>query len=258
MSSSPRLDVNCDLGEAETPSGISQDLRLLPFVTSVNIACGGHAGTAESMRRLVAAAIERGLAIGAHPGFPDRATGGRQEQPWTAEWIKNELGSQINRLQTIARELGARLTHVKPHGALYNMAARDLRLADAIASTVQAFDRSLILVGLAGSELLVAGQNALLRVAAEGFADRAYYSNGHLIPRSQPDALVTDEALVVARALTLALEHSVIAGDGTSLRLHVDTLCLHGDTAGALRLAKAVYDALQNAGVIVRRIDRGN
>lgn len=256
MTKAAVIDVNCDLGEAETPEGVTQELRLLPFVTSINVACGGHAGNADGMRRIVAAAIEKDLAIGAHPGFPDRVSDGRQEQHWNAEWISDELGRQLGRLQTIARELGASLTHVKPHEALYNMAARDRALADTVASTIRAFDRSLILVGLAGSELLAAGRALELRVAAEGFADRAYDRNGRLIPRRHPGALITEETRVIAQALSLARDGLVQANDGRWLSHCINTLCLHGDTPDSLRLAQAIHAALQSAGVIMSRIHR--
>jgi UPF0271 protein len=249
------LDLNCDVGEAETPEQVAQELRLLPLVTSVNVACGGHAGGPAAMRRTVQAARAQHLAIGAHPGFPDRTSHGRREQEWTTGSVRELIHSQVGALREICREESVRLSHVKPHGALYNMAARDRTLAEAIATAVFEFDPSLILVGLAGSALVAAGAALGLVTASEGFADRAYRSDGSLSPRDQPGAVIDDDSVAVAQALSITREGTVRAIDGSVLLLRIDTLCLHGDTPGALTLAQSLRRALVEAGVVLRRIE---
>ncbi len=222
---------------------------MLAQVTSVNIACGVHAGDPNLMRRMVQLALAHEVAIGAHPGLGDREGKGRRECALTETDVENLIAYQIGALAGICALAGARLVHVKPHGALYTMAARDRRLADAIARAVAATDRRLILVGLAGSQLIAAGQAAGLATAEEAFVDRAYRADGSLVPRDCPGALIHDEATVVARAVSLVWDGTVSSVDGHPVRLHADTLCLHGDTPGADRLACAVRNALTDAGI---------
>ncbi len=179
------IDLNCDLGEATTPEQLDVAARLMAYVTSVNIACGAHAGDGSLIRRTVQLAQQHDLAIGAHPGLPDRDMRGRQELRLSQECVRELILSQVSELMAICQAEGLRLTHVKPQGALYNMAARDRTIADAVAASVEQIDRRLILVGLAGSELLSAGEARGLTVAAEGFADRAYNADAHLVPRDQ-------------------------------------------------------------------------
>jgi UPF0271 protein len=207
------------------------------------------------MRNTVQLARQHDLAIGAHPGLPDRDSGGRREQPLSRSFVQDLILAQVGELMAISQAEGLRVSHVKPHGALYNMSARDPALADAIAEAVAHIDPRLILVGLAGSELLAAGQARGLAVAAEGFADRAYQADGRLVPRGQEGALIHDESTVVSRAHSLVHEGTIPAADGSLLHLHIDTLCLHSDTPGALRLAHALRGMFDDGGISVVRLD---
>jgi UPF0271 protein len=243
------MDLNADVGE-----GAGQDAVLMPVVTSASIACGFHAGDPGVMRETVALAREHGVAVGAHPGFPDRAGFGRHEMSLTPRQVEDLVVYQIGALAAVAAAQGLSLQHVKPHGALYNMAARDASLADAIARAVMAVDRSLILFGLPGSQLVAAGKRAGLRTACEAFADRAYQPDGALVARSQPGAVIHDVDAVVARAVAMARDGVVTAIDGSGVPLEVDTICVHGDTPDAAQLATRIRQALEVAGVEVRRV----
>ncbi len=249
------IDINCDLGEASTQEQLDVEARLMAYVTSVSIACGAHAGNAALMRRTVQLARQHDLAIGAHPGLPDKETRGRREQPLSTEFVQELVLSQVGELMAISQSEGVRLTHVKPHGALYNLAVRNRTVADAIAVGLERIDRRLILVGLAGSELLAAGTACGLAVAAEGFADRGYQPDGQLVPRDRPGALIHDESTVVSRAHSLIHEGTLAAVDGTILHLRIDTLCLHGDTPDALRLGHALRRMLDDGQISVMRLD---
>lgn len=241
-----RVDLNADVGE-----GMGDDAALLDIVTSANIACGVHAGDARTMADTVALCLMRGVAIGAHPSFDDREGFGRRDMNMAPEAARALVLRQIEALATIAAAAGARLKHVKPHGALYNMAARDPTLAGAIAEAVREFDPSLLLVGLAGSALVSAGEMAGLRVASEAFADRAYRKDGTLVPRSQPGALIEDADLAVARALDMVKTAAVRSIDGEIVALRAETICVHGDTPGAAAMAGVLRAALRDAGVTV-------
>lgn len=232
------IDLNADVGE-----GAGQDALLMPVITSANIACGFHAGDPGIMRDTVAAAKANGVAIGAHPGFRDAAGFGRTEIVGVdVRELEDAVVYQIGALAGIAAAQGVRLQHVKPHGALYNMAARDAALAGAIARAVKAVDPSLILFGLAGSESISAAQRLGLATASEAFADRAYQADGSLVPRSQPGAVLHDTDVVVARAVEMARKRSF------------DTLCVHGDTPDAARLATLIRAALEASGIAVRSV----
>jgi UPF0271 protein len=250
-----RIDLNADVGEAQTADELAAELALLNCVTSVNIACGAHAGDFESMARMAEAAKSRGVAVGAHPGYRDREGRGRRDQTLPPDAVAALVDAQVAALQSIALTVGVTVRHVKPHGALYNQAARDPALARVIATAVGSRDPSLRLVGLAGSALLTAGRAAGLPVASEAFVDRAYRQDGTLVPRSEPGAVLTDPDAAVAQALSIVHGRGVIAIDGTTrVAIDADTLCLHGDTPGALALARRVRDALESAGVLVRGI----
>lgn len=249
-----RIDLNCDLGEASGSEALRLEEAILPQVTSISIACGMHAGDPDLMRHLIRLARERGLAVGAHPGLRDPAGKGRRELAVTPTEVENLVAYQIGALAGIAAVEGVRLTHVKPHGALYNMAARDGGLASAIASAVAAVDCQLILFGLAGSKLVEAARGRGLTVAEEGFADRAYRCDGMLVPRSQAGAVIAHEDEAVQRALRLVRDGTVQSADGTELRLRVDTLCVHGDTPDATRLAASIRRALIEAGIQVMAV----
>jgi 5-oxoprolinase (ATP-hydrolysing) subunit A len=246
-----QIDLNGDVGESFGAYEIGHDAALIPILTSVNIACGFHAGDPGVMRATVALAREHGAAVGAHPGFPDLVGFGRREMKATPREVEDLVAYQIGALAAIAAAQGVRLAHVKPHGALYNMAARDADLADAIARAIAAVDPALKLFGLPGSKSLEAAQRHHVPAVSEAFADRAYRRDGSLVPRSEPGAVIDDEAIVVARAVAIARERMVIASDGTRVPLEVQTICVHGDTPGAAVLAAKIRRALGDAGVQV-------
>jgi 5-oxoprolinase (ATP-hydrolysing) subunit A len=249
-----RLDLNADVGESFGVYSIGQDVTLMAEITSANIACGFHAGDPSVMRLTVGLARDHGVAIGAHPGFPDLQGFGRRELRVAPRDVEDFVVYQVGALAAVAAVQGLKLQHVKPHGALYNMAARDAALADAIASAVARVDPNLILFGLSGSELIAAGRRAGLQTASEAFADRGYEPNLQLQPRGRPNAVIHDPGQVLARALMLAREHAVIATDGTRHTLDVDTVCVHGDTPGAAELAAEIRRALSQAGVTLKAV----
>ena len=250
----PTIDLNSDLGESFGRWTLGHDAELMASITSCNIACGYHAGDPEVMRRTVRLAREHGVAIGAHPGLPDLVGFGRRAMSVTAAEVENLVLYQVGALAAIARAEGTRLQHVKPHGALYNMAIRDRGLADGIARAVASFDPSLLLFGLPGTELLRAGDAAGLPLAAEGFADRNYEADGSLTPRTEPDAVIHDAAAVVTRAVQMAREGVVISRDGEEVPMRVATICTHGDTPGSHTLARRIRDGLERAGIKVRAV----
>ena len=246
-----RVDLNADVGESSTIHDAESDERLLRTITSANVACGFHAGNPFVMRHTVRLAARAGLSVGAHPSFRDREGFGRREMRVEPEEITELVAHQVVALAEIAKAEGVWLRHVKPHGALYNMAARDKDIAEAIASAVASLDATLRLVGLPGSQLLSAGTRMGLSVAAEGFADRSYEPDGSLTPRHIAGAVVTESARVVERAVRMVREGQVEARDGSTVSVKVDTICVHGDTPGAAELASAVRAGLEGAGVTV-------
>jgi UPF0271 protein len=239
------IDFNCDLGEGY------DDAALMPYISAANIACGLHAGDVETMRRTIGLCLQHGVAMGAHPSFDDRDGFGRREVFCTTDEIRSLLRRQIGALADIAGSQGAPLSHVKPHGALYNMAARDRALADAIAGTVHEFDPELILYGLSGSALTDAGERMGLRVAHEVFAERRYEADGRLVARGQPDAVIHDLGVSLAQVRSIVRDGRVISRSGEWVSLRADTLCLHGDRADATEFACAVRAALQADGIEV-------
>jgi len=247
-----QIDLNGDVGESFGAYQIGHDAALIPILTSANIACGFHAGDPGVMRATVALAREHGTAVGAHPGFPDLVGFGRREMKATPREVEDLVAYQIGALAAIAAAQGVRLSHVKPHGALYNMSARDADLADAIARAIASVDPSLRLFGLPGSKSLEAAQRHNVQVVSEAFADRAYRPDGSLVPRSERGSVIDDEAIVVKRAVAIARERMVIAADGTRVPLDVQTICVHGDTPGAALLASRIRTALSDAGIHVR------
>ena len=251
------IDLNADVGESFGAHTIGCDAGLMRSITSASIAAGFHGGDPSVLRETVRLAKAHGVAVGAHPGFPDLAGFGRREMRVTPHEAEDLVLYQVAAVAGVAAAEGARLQHVKPHGALYNMATRDAQLAGAIARAVAAFDRSLILYGLPNSELLKAARAAGLRAAAEGFADRAYEPDGSLMARRKTGAVLSDPDPVVSRAIRLVKEHSAAASDGTPLTLHIDTICVHGDTPGADDLAARLRAGLEAAGVAVRAFGAG-
>jgi UPF0271 protein len=237
------IDLNCDLGESFGRYTVGDDENVLKYVTSANVACGLHAGDPLVMQATVRLAVEHGVAVGAHPGYPDLQGFGRRVMDMTPEEVEAFVLYQIGALAGFSRAGGVELAHVKPHGALYNQAAKDRVLADAIARATAHFSKQLILVGLAGSKLLEAGQEAGLRTAGEGFPDRAYNPDGSLRSRKEPGAVLESLEEICAQAVRLAKE-----GMG------VQTLCIHGDSPHAGERAAAVRAALEGAGVQIAKL----
>ena len=248
-----RIDLNADVGEGRT-GALGQDPALMCHISSANVACGFHAGGPSVMRDTVALANAHDVAVGAHPGFPDFEGFGRRELDVTPRDVEDFVVYQIGALAAIAAAQGVRLQHVKPHGALFNMAARDASLADAIARATATIDRTLILFGLPGSQLIGAGWRAGLRTACEGFADRAYQPDGNLVARQYPGAVIDDPDTVVSRAVRMVRDKTVEAVDGVVIPILVDTICVHGDTPGAAVLAGRIRDALRETGIEVKAL----
>jgi UPF0271 protein len=246
------IDLNCDMGESFGRYTLGDDPALLEVVTSANIACGFHAGDPEVMQRTVACAVRNDVAVGAHPGYPDLQGFGRRDMTMTPSALKAGLIYQIGALAAFARAAGTTLAHVKPHGALYNAAARDSAIAETAAGAVHALDPTLILVTQPNTALARAARDLGLPVALEGFADRAYEADGTLRPRSLPGAVLHHPDRIAERAVRMVAERSVTAYTGETIPLTIDTLCVHGDTPGAAAIARAVRDALVQAGVELR------
>lgn len=243
------IDLNCDMGE-----GFDSDATIIAHVTSINIACGYHAGDPSMMRRTIQLAIDHGVAIGAHPGLPDRANFGRLAMDVSPQEVYDMVLYQAGALSAFARAADASVSHLKPHGALYNMAAKDAVMAEAIAVATRDFDPGCILVGLAGSELIRAGENARLKTASEAFADRTYQDDGSLTLRSSADALIHDPAIAAERVLKMVTRGTVITIQGTELPLRPDTVCIHGDSPGAVELAQTIRRRLEQQGIAVRNL----
>lgn len=250
------ITLNADVGEGWGLHRIGDDEALIPLMDAVNIACGAHGGDHHTMRHCVQIASAHGVAIGAHPGFADLDGFGRRRIELPADEIESLVAVQIGALQAVAALEGARLTHVKPHGALYNMAAERREVAEPIARAVAMVDRELVLVGQAGTPLIDAGIANGLHVAGEGFVDRAYTPAGLLVARSEPGAVFHDPEFAAARAVALAAGDPIATHGGTELRLAVDTLCIHGDEPTAVVVARAVAAALVAAGIVRAAFDR--
>lgn len=242
------IDLNCDLGESFGRYQLGSDAAIMPYITSANIACGYHAGDPTVMQATLRLAKAHGVAAGAHPGWPDLQGFGRREMTFSTVETRALVLYQVGALAALARAEGVELTHVKPHGALYNQAARDPALAAAVAAALRDFSRALVLVGLAGSRLIEAARENGLHAAAEAFPDRAYLPDGTLMPRSQPGAVLESAAEIAKNALRLAREG--IRG------APIDTLCLHGDHPNALENARAVRAAFEQAGIQVGPLER--
>lgn len=247
------IDINCDMGESLGPWVMGNDEAVLPYVTSVNIACGFHAGDPTTMRKTVKAALRHEVALGAHPGFPDLTGFGRRSMDISPEAVYDLIVVQVGALAAVAASQNARLHHVKTHGALYNMAATRLDIASAIACAVRDVDSDLILYALANSVQVQAGKDAGLDVAQEVFADRSYQNTGLLTSRSQPMAMITDINAAVAQVLQMVKQGTVTLLDGQPVALQADTLCLHGDQPDAAQFAQAIQQALRQEGVKVAR-----
>jgi UPF0271 protein len=250
-----RVDLNADVGEGLGPWTMGDDQTLIPLVTSVNVACGAHAGDPLTIERTVQLAADHGVAVGAHPGYPDLVGFGRRDLDMTPAELEASIVYQVAAVAAFAADAGVPLRHVKPHGALYNAAAQDAALAAVIARAVARVSPSLVLVGLAGSSLIAAGRSAGLRTAEEGFADRAYEADGSLRSRRLDGAIHGDPAVVAAQALSIARDGVVTSHDGGRVAVRADTICIHGDSPGAAAFARAIRAALAAAGVAVAPLD---
>jgi UPF0271 protein len=254
-----RVDVNTDTGESFGRWRLGDDESLLSHVSSANIACGLHAGDPLVMDRTVAACVERGVAVGAHPGFPDLQGFGRREMKMSPAEVEAFVVYQAGALRAFLESRGSGMTHVKAHGSLYNMASVDDDVALAVARAVGRSTRKgehLVLVGLSGSRLLWAAEKAGIPSAAEGFCDRAYQSDGNLVPRGVPGSVITDLEEIAARAVGMVRDGQLAAADGKQLEVKVDTICIHSDTPGAAQIAGAVNAALRAAGIEVAQLHR--
>jgi 5-oxoprolinase (ATP-hydrolysing) subunit A len=249
-----RIDLNCDMGESFGAYSMGNDIAILDFVNSANIACGFHAGDPATIHKTVKAALGKGVAVGAHPGLPDLQGFGRRTMAISASEAYDMVIYQIGAVAGFAQALGGRLAHVKAHGALYTMAAKDQRLANVIAKAVHDFDPRLILFGLAGSAMIEAAEDVGLRAANEVFADRTYQDDGSLTPRSQPNAMIEDEEQSVAQVKRMVTEGVVRSVDGNDVRVRADTLCIHGDQPNALAFARRLRTELEHAGVEVKAL----
>jgi len=252
------IDLNCDMGELPEAIADGTQEALMRSITSANVTCGGHAGDAQMMRTTIEQALRAGVAVGAHPGYPDRANFGRLELMMSPEALADSVWLQVRALAEIAATCGATLVHVKPHGALYNQAVKDLELAAAIAEGVARCSGNFFLVGLAGSPMLDVFREAGFPVAAEAFADRRYEPDGTLRSRKFNNALIGDPAEAARQALSIAQRGIVTAHDGTEVPLTAQTICIHGDTPGAPQIAAAVARTLRDAGVMLKALSSAN
>jgi UPF0271 protein len=246
------VDLNCDCGEGFGPYVLGDDAAMFEIVTSANVACGFHAGDPDIMAKTFGLARQHKVAVGAHPGFPDLAGFGRRRLPFSAAEIERLVAYQIGAAQAMAAYAGHRLTHVKAHGALGNIAMDEPAVARAIARAARAVDRDLVFLAIAGTHLEREGAEAGLPIAREIYADRAYTDEGILVSRALPGAVLHDSAEAAARVVTMVREGAVIAMSGRRLPVGIDSICVHGDTPGAVAMARAVRDALAEAGVALR------
>ncbi|HXH31329.1 MAG TPA: 5-oxoprolinase subunit PxpA [Bacteriovoracaceae bacterium] len=248
-----RIDLNCDLGES-SGDGVPGDLVLMDHITSANIACGFHAGSPSVMRQTVRNALSKGLCLGAHPGFFDREGFGRRRLALTGDEVFEIVLYQLGALGAIVSAEGGKLSHLKPHGALYNMAAVDLTLAQSISEAVYAFDPELILYGLAGSQLIQAARKLGLKTAQEAFADRNYLADGNLVPRTDPQALVTSPREAATRVVRMIKENKVKSQSGDDIDLYADTICVHGDTPDAVNFLRELSVVLKDEKILIKGV----
>ncbi|MFC8688654.1 LamB/YcsF family protein [Brevibacillus porteri] len=245
------VDVNCDMGESFGAYRIGNDQAILRYISSANVACGFHAGDPGTMRKTVQMALEAGVAIGAHPGFADLVGFGRRNMEISPEEAYDLVVYQIGALQAFVRAEGGTMHHVKPHGALYNMAATRPALAESIALAIYKVNPELVLYGLAGSELTRAGEKIGLATAHEVFADRTYQQDGSLTPRSQPNAMITDPQQSLQQVIRMVSEGLVLTQQGVDIPIQADSICIHGDGAHALEFAQSIREALTGAGITI-------
>jgi 5-oxoprolinase (ATP-hydrolysing) subunit A len=249
----PVIDLNCDIGESTSlwPYSIDHDISLLPYFSSINIACGFHAGDSETMQRLIDKSIPLNISVGAHPSFPDRGNFGRNEMHVPENDLHRILVQQIEFIAAYTMSKGIKIRHVKPHGALYNMAAKDARLAFIVCSAIQSFDEDLVVYGLSGSEIIKAADDMGLRSCSEVFADRTYQEDGSLTPRTNADALISDKAQASRQVLQFISQGTVTTMGGNTIPVKAETICIHSDGANALIFAKTIHDTLQHHGITI-------
>ncbi len=242
------VDLNCDLGE-----GMTTDEQIIPFISSANIACGFHAGDDDIMKRTIELCLQHGVAIGAHPSWPDKENFGRKEMELSSAELYNIVTEQLKIIFNTAKEQSATLHHVKPHGALYNQSAKDPMIASTIAKAVNDFDASLILFGLSGSHSITEAKKIGLKTASEVFADRTYLDDGRLTARSQPGALITDDSKAVQQVLQMITQRTVTTISGKVISIIADTICVHGDGTNAVTFAKAISTALKQSNIDIKK-----
>jgi UPF0271 protein len=248
------IDLNCDMGESFGAWRMGNDAELMSFVSSINVACGFHAGDAGTMRETVQTAQKKGVAIGAHPSFPDLQGFGRRAMSLSAQEIFDVVLYQVSALKGICEAFGAKLHHVKPHGALYNLAAKDFSVAEATAEAVKRIDENLIFYGLSGSFLISEAEKIGLKTASEVFADRTYQTDGSLTPRSQPNALIEESEKSIEQVLQMVLDKTVTATNGEKVPITAETICIHGDGAHAVEFAKFISQKLKEKGIKISSI----
>jgi UPF0271 protein len=246
------IDINADLGECEESLANGADSGLMRYITSANIACGGHAGNEQTMLQTLSAARALKLAVGAHPGYPDRANFGRLASPLSPMEIEASVSQQVRALGRIAESLDMRLVHVKPHGALYHAVNTKPEVALAVGRAVKAIDPTLVMVGQAGSSALVTWSSMGFRLAAEAFADRVYEPDGTLRNRTLSDALLAEPERAAQQAVDIAVRRRIVASDSSELTVEANTICVHSDTPGSVAIARAVNQRLKDAGVLLR------
>ncbi|RNF39689.1 LamB/YcsF family protein [Planococcus salinus] len=249
-----KVDVNCDMGESFGAYKMGQDEQILDYITSANIACGFHAGDPSTMRRTVKLAMEKDVAIGAHPGLQDLVGFGRRNMAISPQEAYDLVVYQIGALAAFVQAEGGNLQHVKPHGALFNMAVSSDSLSEAIAEAVYQVNPELILFGLSGSRMIEAGRKIGLRTANEVFSDRTYQKDGALTPRTEPQALITDPEEAIGRVIRMVKDQKITTLQNTELAITADTLCIHGDGVTALEFAQNIHQSLQNAGIELRKV----
>ncbi len=242
------IDLNCDLGE-----GCGSDVELMRHISSANIACGFHAGNGATMRRTAELALEQGVAIGAHPGYADPENFGRTQMNLAPAEVRQLILDQLDALQRVCDPLGATIRHVKPHGALYNQAAKDRELASAVVEAVAEWDRELIFYGLSGSEMITEAEKVGLRTASEVFADRTYQSDGSLTPRTKSNALITETEASLTQVLDMIRYGRVRSTDAIMVAIKCETICLHGDGDHAVEFASLIRERLEADSIVVRR-----
>jgi UPF0271 protein len=248
------IDLNSDLGESFGAYRVGHDAELFPLISSANAACGFHGGDPRVMERTVAAVQRHGIAIGAHPGFPDLVGFGRRAVVATTDEVRTDTLYQLGALDAFCRPAGMRLQHVKAHGALYHVAFEDAPVAEAIVAAVKAYDPSLIIFAMPGSALHAAATAAGLPVAREGFADRAYNADGSLVSRRMPGALITDAEVAAERMLRVVADGRLTTVDGAEIDLEIDTICIHSDTPGAIAIARAIRERFEEAGISIQSV----